>query len=375
MADFDEAFLGFRPAALRFSARVPETHWEDFGGYEDVKRVLLEAVEQPFMYPGLYRRFALHPCTSLLLYGPPGCGKTLLAKVVASQCNLNFISVKGPELLSSHFGESEANVRELFARARQNSPCVVFFDEIDSLCRARGADANAASSTCDRVLTQLLTEMDANNDAFRWSSPSPSSAAPAKDVTNEAAWSRGRDSERLSLSEGLVFVIGATNRPDVLDAALLRVGRMDKLVYVGLPDAEARVGVLRAAIRKTPLSADITEAFLRTVAEQCVGFSSADLAAVVSVARAAAVRECIAAAQTMNSNARGGAMARGQLAAAAGPDALQRRHLEEALGSARRSVSQARHTSFTQTCSTGVFASICLSRGRERHRERKNVCV
>jgi len=149
MADFQEAFKAFRPSSLRFAARVPDASWADLGGYEDVKRVLLETVEQPFKFPELYQRFGLHPCSSVLLYGPPGCGKSLLAKVIANQCQVNFLSVKGPELLASHFGESEQNIRDLFAQARANSPCVVFFDEIDALCMARGK--GGSSPTGDRV--------------------------------------------------------------------------------------------------------------------------------------------------------------------------------------------------------------------------------
>ena len=170
---------------------IPNVTWDDIGGLEGVKNELRELIQYPIEHPEKFEKFGMKPSKGVLFYGPPGCGKTLLAKAVANECAANFISVKGPELLTMWFGESEANVRDIFDKARGAAPCVLFFDELDSVGMARGGHVGDAGGAGDRVLNQLLTEMDG--------------AGVKKDL----------------------FFIGATNRPDILDEALVRPGRLD----------------------------------------------------------------------------------------------------------------------------------------------------
>jgi transitional endoplasmic reticulum ATPase len=178
---------------------VPNVTWDDVGGLENVKRELQETVQYPVEHPEKFLKFGMNPSKGVLLYGPPGCGKTLLAKAIANECQANFISIKGPELLTMWFGESEANVRDVFDKARGAAPCVLFFDELDSVAKARGGSSGGdAGGAGDRVLNQILTEMDGMN------------------------------------AKKNVFVIGATNRPDQIDGALLRPGRLDQLIYIPL---------------------------------------------------------------------------------------------------------------------------------------------
>ena len=156
--------------------------------------------------------------SGVLFYGPPGCGKTLLAKAIANECQANFISIKGPEMLTMWFGESEANIREVFDKARQASPCVLFFDELDSIAKSRGGSAGDAGGAADRVINQILTEMDGMG------------------------------------AKKNVFIIGATNRPDIIDGAIMRPGRLDQLIYIPLPDEESRISILKANLRKSPIA-------------------------------------------------------------------------------------------------------------------------
>ena len=188
--------------------------WEDIGGLEDTKRELKEMVQYPIEHSDEFKKFGMSPSRGVLFYGPPGCGKTLLAKAIANECNANFISIKGPELLTMWFGESEANVRNVFDKARQAAPCVLFFDELDSIANKRGQSAGDAGGAGDRVMNQLLTEMDG--------------MGAKKDV----------------------FIIGATNRPDIIDPALMRPGRLDQLIYIPIPDDEARLGYSKFIIKK-----------------------------------------------------------------------------------------------------------------------------
>ena len=183
----------------------------------------------PIEHPEKFMKFGMQPSKGVLFYGPPGCGKTLLAKAVANECSANFISIKGPQLLTMWFGESEANVRDVFDKAKAASPCVLFFDELDSIAVARGGSMGDAGGAGDRVITALLTEMDGTGVKKN------------------------------------VFFIGATNRPEILDEAIIRPGRLDQLIYIPLPDQPSRLGVLKASLRKTPISKDIDMNFIAQI--------------------------------------------------------------------------------------------------------------
>jgi transitional endoplasmic reticulum ATPase len=249
--DFLDALKDIQPSALReVYVEVPEVRWSDIGGLEDVKQQLREAVEWPLKHPEFFREMGIDPPKGVLLYGPPGCGKTLLAKAVATESEANFIAVKGPEVLSKWVGESERAIREIFRKARQAAPCVIFFDEIDSIAPRRGYRYD--SGVTDRIVNQLLTEMDG-----------------------------------LEKLEGVV-VIGATNRPDILDPALLRPGRFDRLVYVPPPDRAARLEILKVHTRRMPLAEDVD---LERIADATEGYTGADLAALCREAAILALRE------------------------------------------------------------------------------------
>ncbi len=253
--DFMEALKLVQPSALReISIEVPNVSWDDVGGLEDVKRELREVVELPLKNPGAFKRLGIEPPKGVLLYGPPGCGKTLLAKAVANESEANFISVKGPELLSKWVGESEKAVRQVFRKARQVAPAIIFIDEIDSLFPRRGI--NIDSGVTERVVSQMLTEIDG--------------IQPLRDVV----------------------VIGATNRPDLVDPAVLRPGRLERLVYVGPPDLNTRFEILKVQTKNMPLAEDVD---LWKVALATERFSGADLAALVREAAMAALRENISA--------------------------------------------------------------------------------
>merc|ERR1712224_1058335 len=218
---FDEAMKVVNPSTLREThVQTPNVKWEDIGGLEQTKKDMVEMVQYPIEYPDIYRKYGQTPSRGALLWGPPGCGKTLLAKAIATECASNFISIKGPELLTMWFGESEANVRDVFDKARNASPCVVFFDELDAIARARGGSTGDAGGASDRVMNQLLTEMDGIG------------------------------------KKKSVFIIGATNRPDIIDTALMRPGRLDQLMFIPMPDLESRKSILRATLRKSPIAKD-----------------------------------------------------------------------------------------------------------------------
>ncbi|ELT95504.1 hypothetical protein CAPTEDRAFT_161400, partial [Capitella teleta] len=243
------------PSALReTSVEVPTVTWDDVGGLENVKKELQELVQYPVEHPDKFLKFGMTPSKGVLFYGPPGCGKTLLAKAIANECQANFISIKGPELLTMWFGESEANVRDIFDKARSAAPCVLFFDELDSIAKARGGNAGDGGGAADRVINQLLTEMDGMT------------------------------------SKKNVFIIGATNRPDIIDPAILRPGRLDQLIYIPLPDDKSRIQILKANLRKSPIAKDVDLNYLAGVTQ---GFSGADLTEICQRACKLAIRECI----------------------------------------------------------------------------------
>ncbi|CAL5227564.1 g10557 [Coccomyxa viridis] len=301
------------PSALRETVvEVPNVNWEDIGGLTNVKRELQEVVQYPVEHPEKFEKFGMSPSKGVLFYGPPGCGKTLLAKAIANECQANFISVKGPELLTMWFGESEANVREIFDKARQSAPCVLFFDELDSIANQRGSSAGDAGGAADRVLNQMLTEMDGMN------------------------------------SKKTVFIIGATNRPDIIDSALLRPGRLDQLIYIPLPDEGSRRQIFKAVLRKSPVAPDVD---MDLLVKYTNGFSGADITEICQRACKYAIRENIEKdiehervklenPDSMEEDA---------------PDpvpSITRAHFEEAMKYARRSVSDAdirKYQAFAQT--------------------------
>ncbi|CAM0955843.1 unnamed protein product [Alopecurus aequalis] len=252
---FKTALGTSNPSALRETVvEVPNVSWEDIGGLETVKRELQETVQYPVEHPEKFEKFGMSPSKGVLFYGPPGCGKTLLAKAIANECQANFINIKGPELLTMWFGESEANVREIFDKARGSAPCVLFFDELDSIATQRGNSVGDAGGAADRVLNQLLTEMDGMN------------------------------------AKKTVFIIGATNRPDIIDPALLRPGRLDQLIYIPLPDVDSRLQIFRACLRKSPVAKDVD---LNALAKYTQGFSGADITEICQRACKYAIRENI----------------------------------------------------------------------------------
>ncbi|CAH8651089.1 unnamed protein product [Schistosoma guineensis] len=283
MDDFRWALGKSNPSALReTTVEVPNVTWDDIGGLENVKRELQELVQYPVEHPDKFLKFGMTPSKGVLFYGPPGCGKTLLAKAIANECKANFISIKGPELLTMWFGESEANVRDIFDKARQAAPCVLFFDELDSIAKARGGSVGDAGGAADRVINQLLTEMD-----------------------------------------------------DIIDGAILRPGRLDQLIYIPLPDEASRANILKANLRKSPIAKDVDINFL---AKATQGFSGADLTEICQRACKQAIRESIEAEIRAESEKKNK------------PNAMEddfdpvpeitRRHFEEAMRFARRSVTE-----------------------------------
>jgi transitional endoplasmic reticulum ATPase len=307
---FDHAMGVVHPSSLRENqVEVPDVHWEDVGGLEDVKRELHETVQYPVEHADKYIKFGMSPSKGVLFYGPPGCGKTLLAKAIANECGANFISIKGPELLTQWFGESEANVRELFDKARAASPCILMFDEMDSIAKTRGSGGPGSSEAGDRVINQILTEIDG--------------VGARKNV----------------------FVIGATNRPDILDPAVIRPGRLDQLIYIPLPDLKSRVAIFKAALRKAPLAPDVN---IEVLARSTHGFSGADITEICTTASKLAIREAILAEEERLKK-----VANGELEEDEGkPDEkdlkITKSHFNFAMSKARRSVSEKDLTLFEE---------------------------
>ncbi|UNI14556.1 Peroxisome biosynthesis protein pex1 [Purpureocillium takamizusanense] len=255
--DFDKALKGFTPASLRnVPLQSSTTTFKSIGGLQETRKVLLETLEYPTKYAPIFAQCPLRLRSGLLLYGYPGCGKTLLASAVAGECGLNFISVKGPEILNKYIGASEKSVRDLFDRAQAAKPCILFFDEFDSIAPKRGHDSTGVT---DRVVNQLLTQMDG--------------------------------------AEGLsgVYVLAATSRPDLIDPALLRPGRLDKSLLCDMPAEEDRLDIIKSLFQKVRLSVELTESddALREVARRTDGFSGADLQALVSNAQLEAIHDVL----------------------------------------------------------------------------------
>ncbi len=258
MGHFLGALREVTPSAIReVFVEVPDVKWSDIGGLARLKQRLVEAVEWPLRYAALFEQAAVRPPKGILLAGPPGCGKTLLAKAIASESQVNFISVKGPALLSKYVGESERQMREVFAKARQAAPCIIFFDELDALMPARGGAVSDTPVT-DRVLSQFLAELDGIEEL------------------------KG------------VLVLGATNRLDRLDPAVLRPGRFDEIVEIPLPEEPERREIFEVHLRGKPVSREIKSA---EAAARSAGFSGAQIASVCNLAALRAVRRAVAAAE------------------------------------------------------------------------------
>ncbi|XP_039578221.1 ATPase family protein 2 homolog [Passer montanus] len=258
--DFLQGMNDVRPSAMREVAiDVPKVSWSDIGGLEDVKLKLKQAVEWPLKHPESFIRMGIQPPKGVLLYGPPGCSKTMIAKALAHESGLNFLAVKGPELMNKYVGESERAVREIFRKARAVSPSILFFDEIDALAVERG-NSSGAGNVADRVLAQLLTEMDGIEQL--------------KDVT----------------------ILAATNRPDMIDKALLRPGRIDRIIYVPLPDAATRKEIFRLHFQSMPVS---NEVCLAELVERTQKYSGAEITAVCREAALLALQEDIHAKSVM----------------------------------------------------------------------------
>jgi len=275
-SDFKDALKNVRPSAMReVLVETPNVGWEDVGGLKTIKEELKEAVEWPMKYAESFERMGIRPPRGILLYGPPGTGKTLIAKAVAKESEANFIQVKGPSLLSMWVGKSEEGMRKIFERARQVAPCVIFFDEIDSLAGKRGQETG--TKVTERVLNQMLAEMDGLEDL--------------KDV----------------------IVIGATNRPDMLDPGLLRPGRFDKILLVNAPEEEGRLNILKIHTKKMPLTKNVN---LKEFAKKTEGYTGADLEAFVREAAMLALRENISS------------------------DKVEKKHFLEALNKVKPSVSE-----------------------------------
>jgi len=253
MDDFMNAFKEITPTAMReIAVEVPVVHWDEVGGLAEVKEKLKEAVEWPLKNPEVFKRLGIHPPKGILLIGPPGCGKTMLARAVATESEANFISIKGPEVFSRWVGESEKAIREVFRKARMASPAVIFFDEVDSLVPRRGLGYGDSGVT-ERVISQLLTEMDG--------------IMPLEDI----------------------IVIAATNRPDIVDSAVLRPGRFDRLIYVPEPDEAARLEIFKIHTKNMPLSNDVDIKAHRMTK----GYSGADISSVCREAAMNALRRDI----------------------------------------------------------------------------------
>ncbi|KAH8930425.1 AAA-domain-containing protein [Atractiella rhizophila] len=235
-ADLEQAFLTSRPSAMReIFVETPKVSWDDIGGQSSNKRKLRQVVEWPLRYPDTFKRLGVKQPKGVLLFGPPGCSKTLIARAMACEAGVNFLSVKGPEIFSKYVGDSEKAIRETFRKARAAAPSIIFLDEIDAIASARGTDGEGGHSTSDKVLTSLLTEMDGIEELNG------------------------------------VTVLAATNRPEILDSAILRPGRLDRILYVGPPNLEARKEIVQISLRNMSVGPDVDVNALATMTEGCTG--------------------------------------------------------------------------------------------------------
>nr|QNO43834.1 VCP-like ATPase [Methanosarcinales archaeon ANME-2c ERB4]QNO43926.1 VCP-like ATPase [Methanosarcinales archaeon ANME-2c ERB4]QNO44479.1 VCP-like ATPase [Methanosarcinales archaeon ANME-2c ERB4]QNO45211.1 VCP-like ATPase [Methanosarcinales archaeon ANME-2c ERB4] len=289
--NFYESMKNIEPSAMReVFIEIPKVEWGDVGGLSEQKQALIEIVEWPLRYPEIFEAIKTDPPTGVLIYGPPGTGKTLLAKAVATESSANFISIKGPELLSKYVGESEKAIREIFRKARQASPAIIFFDEIDSIVPVRGSSTDSFAT--ERVVSQILTELDGLEEL--------------------------RD----------VVVIAATNRIDMVDPAILRPGRIDRLIEIPLPEREARSRIFEIHLRGKPLADEVSIASLVGMTEGCSG---ADIGAVCREAAMLALREAVSAVSGMGACADFGAVK-----AIAGGIKIAQRHFDCAIGYLRK---------------------------------------
>jgi transitional endoplasmic reticulum ATPase len=277
--DFLDALRDMEPSAMReVLVESPNVHWTDVGGLANAKQELMESVEWPLTYAKIFDHMRATPPKGILLYGPPGTGKTMLAKAVATESQANFISIKGPEFLSKWVGESEKAVRETFRKAKQAAPSVVFFDEIDAIAPARGGTFGDSHVT-ERVISQILSEMDGLESLHN------------------------------------VVVIAATNRPDIIDRALLRPGRFDRMIEIGAPDEASRLEILKIHTANRPLSEDVD---LQDLAKRTEKYTGADLAAISNEAVMLAIREYVLAGNPQDEEA-------------ITKTKLEKRHFEEAM--------------------------------------------
>jgi transitional endoplasmic reticulum ATPase len=249
--DFLQAINMIEPSAMReIMIEIPNVKWGDIGGLEETKLELKEAVEWPLLYPKLFKKAGIRPLNGILLFGPPGCGKTLLAKAVATESQSNFITIKGPEIFSKWVGESEKTIREIFRKARQAAPSIIYFDEIDAISAGRGE--YQGTHIYDSIVNQILVEMDGVEDRA-----------------------------------GIV-IIASTNRPDLVDPALLRPGRFDRLLFISAPDYSARLNILKVHSKNMPLAENVS---LEKIAQDTEGYSGADLENLCREAGMYAIRE------------------------------------------------------------------------------------
>jgi len=249
--DFLSAMHGIQPSALReVFVEKPNVHWNDIGGLESLKQELKEAIELPLKKPEVFEKMGIRPLKGILLYGAPGTGKTLLAKAVATESEANFIAINGPEILSKWVGESEKSLREIFRKAKQAAPCILFIDELDGVAPIRGAGGGEGTMVSERLVDTLLTEMDGLKSMKK------------------------------------VVVLGATNRPDILDKALMRAGRFDRVVEIPMPDEKTRLEILKVHTKKMPLKG----VELDGLAKETEGYSGADIENVCREAGMMAIR-------------------------------------------------------------------------------------